>query len=263
MWQTPSPSRPAPQPRPTIARGQRRRGIGRRAKRGGSFVSLQRRAGVLPFGRDAGYPTPVVRWVNGRGPWRCDLVSRLAIEDGTSSTLGDPSAEIGRGRLPSRSCSRGGGWAHPTRYRLRQSRHVVDAPLSTAPCRRAPGSGIDDVRPWLVYRSRPRLGGATARNPGAPPRRPVVTERASGRAPAARSHTPNHYVGLWDRVAVTRWMQIGVRGGGAGLGLVGQGSLLEECRFQEFPGGGGQTKRRRRGLGGRLSWGVVVMLGLR
>ena len=76
--------------------------------------------------------------------------------------------------------------------------------VSTAPCRRAPESGIDDVRPWLVYRPRPRLDGATARNPGAPPRRPVVTERASGRAPAARSHTPNHYVGLWDRVAVTR-----------------------------------------------------------
>src|SRR5512136_364158 len=75
--------------------------------------------------------------------------------------------------------------------------------LSTPPCRRAPGCGIDDVCPRLVYRSRPRLGGATARNPGAPPRRPVVTERASGRAPAARSHTPNHYVGLWDRVAVT------------------------------------------------------------
>ena len=36
-------------------------------------------------------------------------------------------------------------------------------------------------------------------------------------------------------------MQIEARGGGAGLGLVGQGSLSEEFRFQEFPGGGGQT----------------------
>jgi hypothetical protein len=31
-------------------------------------------------------------------------------------------------------------------------------------------------------------------------------------------------------------MQIGVQGGGGRLGLVGQGSLLEECRFEESRG---------------------------
>lgn len=160
----------------------------------GRFIlSLQRRAGVLPFGRGAGYPTPVVRWVNGRGPWRCDLVSRLAIEDGTSSTLGDPSAEIGRGRLPSRSCSRGGGWAHPTRYRLRQSRHVVDAPLST-------GTGVRDRRRLptvgLQVASSTRWGNrAKSGRPAPPPRRDGACVRPGASSPIPHSQPLRGIVG--------------------------------------------------------------------
>jgi len=45
---------------------------------------------------------------------------------------------------------------------------------------------------------------STMRSRSTPPRRDVLTERASGRVPAARSHTPHHYVGLWDRAAVTK-----------------------------------------------------------
>jgi hypothetical protein len=47
-------------------------------------------------------------------------------------------------------------------------------------------------------------GALTPRCHGAPPRRRVLMERASDRVPAARSHTPNHYVGVRDRAAATK-----------------------------------------------------------
>jgi len=56
----------------------------------------------------------------------------------------------------------------------------------------------------LVHRDGGRRKTATLRSSTAPPRRRVLTERAPGWVPAARSHTPNHYKGLWDRVAGTK-----------------------------------------------------------
>jgi hypothetical protein len=58
-------------------------------------------------------------------------------------------------------------------------------------------------------------------------------------------------------------MQIGVQGGGGRLGLVGQGSLLEECRFEESRGWL-RTDKEKKAVEGVVCLGrVVVVLGLR
>jgi hypothetical protein len=66
------------------------------------------------------------------------------------------------------------------------------------------GRGVDVLVAWVVDTVGGYLGMPRPRSTGTPPRRDLLTEREPGRVPAARSHTPNHYVGLWDRAAGTK-----------------------------------------------------------
>ncbi len=96
-----------------------------------------------------------------------------------------------------------GTHAHP-QHTIHLESLFLDRTLWCVGRRRSTSSGFNTHSNRGIDRFGVGDAGATLRSGGAPPRRRVLTEPASGRVPAARSPAPSHFVGSGDRVAGTK-----------------------------------------------------------